>query len=542
MSEQNRQDAAQHEGYYLPDGWCWTTVDEITEQCQYGSSAKTSEDAVGLPVLRMGNIRDGRLDVTDLKYLPTDHEEFPKLLLREGDLLFNRTNSAELVGKSAVYTGVPFPCSYASYLVALRLGAACNPKYLCFYLNSHYGRLWVRSVVSQQVGQANVNSTKLRALCFPLAPLNEQRRIVAKMEELFSDLDAGVAALERARANLKRYRAAVLKAAVEGRLTADWRQQHPATEPASKLLDRILTERRRRWEAEQDAKFAAADKTPPKNWREKYVEPMPPTVTGLPELPESWCWASVQQVGFVQLGRQRSPQHHNGPHMHSYLRVANVFEDRIDISDVMEMNFTPQEFETFRLSFGDILLNEGQSMELIGRPAMYRDEVPGACFTNTLVRFRPLGGVDANFALKVFLAYLKNGRFQKIATITVNIAHLGAGRFSEIEFPLPPIDEQAAIIAEVERHFSLIEDAERFIVTSLARASRLRQSILKQAFEGKLVPQDPKNESASVLLERLRSSRSSHEANRKEQSPARTRGRRGKSVPSRREGTSDESR
>ena len=90
-------------------------------------------------------------------------------------------------------------------------------------------------------------------------------------------------------------------------------------------------------------------------------------------------------------------------------------------------------------------------MELVGRPAMYRDEVPGACFTNTLVRFRPLDGVDANFALKVFLAYLKNGRFQKIATITVNIAHLGAGRFSEIEFPLPPVEEQAAIIAELNR-------------------------------------------------------------------------------------------
>lgn len=367
---------------------------------------------------------------------------------------------------------------------------------------------------------ASIDTASLHSYPLRIAPLGEQKRIVAKIEELFSDLDAGVAALERAKVNLKRYRAAVLKAAVEGKLTEAWRAEHPITEPASKLLERILAERRQKWESDQLAKYAAADKEPPKNWKQKYVEPTPPETTGLTELPADWCWASVQQVGSVQLGRQRAPQNHNGPHMRPYLRVANVFEDRIDLSDVMEMNFNPQEFETFRLSYGDILLNEGQSMEAVGRPAMYRDEMPGVCVTNSLVRFRVYDGVDTDYALKVFLAYLKNGRFQKIATITVNIAHLGAGRFSEIEFPLAPIDEQAAIIEEVDRHFSLIDAAEKAINLSLARASRLRQSILKQAFEGKLVPQDPNDQSASVLLERLRASHSAHEGNGKRPSSA----------------------
>jgi type I restriction enzyme S subunit len=304
-----------------------------------------------------------------------------------------------------------------------------------------------------------------------------------------------------------------LKSAVEGKLTEQWRAKHPAKEPASALLARILLERRLKWEADQLAKFAAAKKEPPKNWRDKYVEPTPPIATGLPELPADWTWASVQQVGSVQLGRQRAPQHHSGEHMRPYLRVANVFEDRIDTTDVMEMNFTPDEYETYRLGSGDILLNEGQSMELVGRPAIYRDEVPGACFTNTLVRFRVYDNVDTDYALRVFLAYLKNGRFQKIATITVNIAHLGAGRFAEIEFPLPPIEEQAAIIQEVDRHFSQIDAAEKQIEHGLLRAARLRQSILKRAFEGKLVPQDPKDEPASALLERLRASRTHDEAN-----------------------------
>ena len=129
-----------------------------------------------------------------------------------------------------------------------------------------------------------------------LPPLNEQRRIVAKIEELFSDLDAGVAALERVRANLKRYRAAVLKAAVEGKLTEDWRAQHPDTEPASVLLERILTERRRQWEKDQLAKFAQAGKQPPKGWQAKYQKPVEPTLRGLPVLPSGWSWVGIERL------------------------------------------------------------------------------------------------------------------------------------------------------------------------------------------------------------------------------------------------------
>ena len=184
----------------------------------------------------MGNIQGGGLDLSDLKYLPNDHSDFPALLLQPGDLLFNRTNSAELVGKSAVYTGDPDPCTCASYIIRARLKRGCRPELVSWYLNSGFGRAWVASVVSQQVGQANVNGTKLKAFRFPLPPEREQRRIVAKADELFSKLDAGVAALQRVRENLKRYRASVLKAAVEGRLTEQWRAENPSVESARTVL------------------------------------------------------------------------------------------------------------------------------------------------------------------------------------------------------------------------------------------------------------------------------------------------------------------
>ncbi|MCY2990811.1 MAG: restriction endonuclease subunit S [Planctomycetota bacterium] len=390
-------------------------------------------------------------------------------------------------------------------IVLFRPDDRVSNKYLAFALLTNSVIRRITSRAKATAGQHNIGVGMCRSLLpIPIAPSSEQRRIVAKIEELFSDLDAGVAALKRVKAKLKRYRAAVLKAAVEGRLTEQWRAAHPATELASKLLERILTERRSKWEAEQLKAFARAGKNPPANWKDKYREPAGPDDSNLPPLSEGWCWARMRQVGAVQLGRQRSPKHHTGPHMRPYLRVANVFEDRIDTTDVMQMNFTPAEYETYRLKPGDVLLNEGQSLELIGRPAIYRDEVPGACFTNTLVRFQAHAGIDREFALAVFLTYLKNGRFQKIATITVNIAHLGAGRFAELEFPVPPLCEQRQIVAEINRQISLLNAIDATTDASLRRAARLRQSILKRAFEGKLVPQDPHDEPASVLLERIK--------------------------------------
>ncbi|MFG0300456.1 MAG: restriction endonuclease subunit S, partial [Phycisphaerales bacterium JB047] len=309
--------------------------------------------------------------------------------------------------------------------------------------------------------------------------------------------------------NLSRYRAAVLHAAVTGRLTEEWRKEHgPPEEPASELLERILEERRKQWEEKTLAGYEANGKKPPKNWKGRYKEPSCPKYLHdkqpLPELPGSWYWATHDQVGNVQLGRQRSPQHHDGDHMRPYLRVANVYEEQIDTNDVLWMNFTPSEFKVYELKYGDILLNEGQSMELVGRPAMYRNELPGSCFQNTLVRQRVFNGVSPEYATLVCRAQFRAGRYRQIAKITTSIAHLGAQRFSALEFPLPPKNEQDEIVQITNEKLTQIETLEGEICKGMVRANHLRQAILKAAFEGKLVPQDPNDEPASVLLERIR--------------------------------------
>lgn len=215
-------------------------------------------------------------------------------------------------------------------------------------------------------------------------------------------------------------------------------------------------------------------------------EPLPvemtPCAAGLSVtvgLPKGWSWSRVEDVGELKLGRQRSPKNHNGPNMRPYLRVANVFEARIDTSDVMAMNFEPDEVERFRLLPNDLLLNEGQSYELVGRPAIYRGEVPGACFQNTLIRFRPTSCLLPEYALSVFRAYMRTGRFRREAQQTTNIAHLSLGRLAQIEFPLPPLAEQKRIVEKVDQLMALCDELEARQTKKRALSDRLTKSALQ---------------------------------------------------------------
>ncbi|MEU4473031.1 restriction endonuclease subunit S [Micromonospora sp. NPDC023888] len=222
---------------------------------------------------------------------------------------------------------------------------------------------------------------------------------------------------------------------------------------------------------------------------------------------EGWSVRSVAEAGRVDLGRQRHPDWHQGPNMRSYLRVANVFEDRIDTSDLMEMDFPPSVFEKFRLREGDILLNEGQSPELLGRPAMYRGVPAEVAFTNSLLRFRAADGIDPEWALLVFRRHMHAGRFTQEVRITTNIAHLSVGRFKAVEFPIPPLAQQREIVSRTEELMAGLDRLSAAADRSERRAAALRVSILAEAFAGRLVAQDPNAEPASDSLALIRARR-----------------------------------
>ncbi|MFM8272360.1 MAG: restriction endonuclease subunit S [Gemmata sp.] len=417
----------------LPEGWCWATVEQLVSSTDYGTSAKTNEDSDGIPVLRMGNIVDGALSLTNLKYLPADHDEFPKLLLQPGDLLFNRTNSPELVGKSAVYTGSPKQCSFASYLIRLK-SQGMLPYLLAAYINSPYGRAWVRSVVQQQVGQANVNGSRLLALTVPVPPLAEQRRIVAKIEGLTARSRATRAALAEVPTLLEQFRQSVMASAFRGDLTANWREKHPDTEPAAVLLASIRDERRKQWEAKYPKK--------------KYVAPDPVDDADLPELPVGWEYARADEVvaagtvityGIVLPGDQVE----GGV---PYVRGQDIEDGRILVEQLARTS--PEiaaRHDRSSLLEGDVLLCIIRHLKVAVVPA----GMDGANLTQGTVRLRPSDAILGPYLAGYLAGPTAQGwmkeRYFGMAMPRINVEDARA-----IPIPVAPLEEQREIIRQIE--------------------------------------------------------------------------------------------
>jgi type I restriction enzyme S subunit len=426
-----------------------------------------------------------------------------------------------VVGATCGKLNLGTDCAIGRSVAAIQPCDLIDQFFLYFQLQT---QVLILRQASAGSAQGVLNKKQLSEVEVQLPPLNEQRRIVAKIEELFSDLDAGVAALERAKANLKRYRASVLKAAVEGKLTEAWRAEHPHTEPASKLLERILAERRRKWEADQLAKFAAAGKQPPKNWRDKYVEPTPPDTTGLPGLPEGWCWVSANQLcSQITDGEHIQPPYQvTGFPMLTATHVRNGRVEFKDVGLIAESDFL-RCLQRCAPTKGDVLIVSVGATT--GRAGMVQESPPFALVRSVLL-LKPI--MLGSFLLRWIQSPWCQNWINRASGASAQ-AHFYISDAKRMPVPFAPMAEQEQIVTEVAERLSQLEAAHIEIEHSQFRAARLRQSILKQAFEGKLVPQDPTDEPASVLLERVRASRLAPEAQGKTASSSRTRGRRGQS-------------
>jgi type I restriction enzyme, S subunit len=422
---------------------------------------------------------------------------------REGDVLFAKITPCMENGKLAVVPPLEHGVGFGSTeFHVLRSSEVTLPEWIAHYLSQAALRRRAKRSMTGSAGQLRVPSLWLAEQSLPIPPLGEQHRIVAKIEELFSDLDAGVAALERAKANLKRYRAAVLKAAVEGKLTEQWRSDHPNTEPASKLLARILTERRQKWEAAQLAKFAAAGKEPPTNWRSKYVNPTPPDRIHLPELREGWAVASLEQLTSaarpICYGILMPKENVSDGVL--FVKVKDMKGDRIDLSSLHRTRREiAEKFARASLKPGDLLL---AIRGTYGRIAEVPPELDGGNITQDTARLAVADEMDCGFIAWMLRASICQSFFKRVAR-GVAVKGVNIADVRRCPILVPPFFEQVLISAEVAEKLSQIDAAAVAIDHGLLRAARLRQSILKQAFEGKLVPQDPQDEPASVLLKRI---------------------------------------
>lgn len=347
-----------------------------------------------------------------------------------------------------------------------------------------------------------------------LPPVPEQRRIVEAIESYFTRLDDAVATLERVQRNLKRYRASVLKAAVEGRLVPTEAELARAEgrdyEPASVLLGRILAERRRRWEEAELAKMRAKGKAPKDDkWKARYTEPVAPEIAGLPCLPDGWCWASTEQLAhLVRNGYSAKPASEGAVRI---LRISAVRPMSVDFADVRWLSGSPDDYSDDLVAKGDLLFTRyNGSPPLVGVAGLVRSVDRPTVHPDKLIKVRFI-------ASELDLAYLElasnagaSRRFiERRTRTTAGQAGISGSDIKQMPIPLPPRAEQSRISAEADRLLTLADCERETVVSNALRTTRLRQSILKWAFEGRLVDQDPTDEPASRLLEHIQAERES---------------------------------
>ncbi|MBF0548491.1 MAG: restriction endonuclease subunit S [Candidatus Riflebacteria bacterium] len=439
----------------LPKGWEKEKVKNVAVSIQYGYTESSSKDIIGPKFLRITDIQDFKVNWNEVPYCAITEEEKNKYLLQDGDLVFARTGAT--VGKSFLIKGNIPESIFASYLIRLRFPKSVNDKYVWYYFLSPI--YWLQ-IIDKQVGtgQPNVNGTKLGHLEIIIAPLPEQHRIVAKIEELFSSLDKGIESLKTAQAQLKTYRQAVLKWAFEGKFTNE-------------------------------------------NIKEG-------------ELPECWKWVKLGDIAEVFIGS--TPSRKNLNYWNGEINwissgevsFCNIYATREKITQQGLQNSSCKIHPPDTVIIA--MIGEGKTR---GQAAILK--VDASHNQNTA-------------AIRLSKAFLPKLLYYYFVYTYEKNRGIGSGnnqkalnkeRVKFFDIPLSPLSEQYAIVAEIEKRLSVCDKMEDSIAQSLKQAEALRQSILKKAFEGKLVPQDPNDEPASVLLERIKAEKEkSHPAKKTKKS------------------------
>lgn len=363
-------------------GWRKSRLGElltVIRGVSYKKEDASKEHAPGrVPILRATNIQNG-LVFEDFVYVPRQRVS-DEQLLRKGDIVVAASSgSRNIVGKAAALR-TDWYGSFGTFCFGLRPKPGIDPGYLAWFLQtSEY-----RNQVSELAAGVNINnlrSTHIEEIPIAVAPPPEQRRIVEEIEKQFTRLDAGVAALRRVQAKLKRYRAAVLKAACEGRLVPTEAELDKTDNRKSKfeageaLLARILTERRKNWQG-----------------RGQYKEPIVSDGATLPPLPKGWTWTTLEALAEIKGGitKDQKRKHSAPARSVPYLRVANVQRGYLNLSEVKEIVATEEEIQELRLKSGDILFNEGGDRDKLGRGWIWNEELPECIHQNHVFRARLL--------------------------------------------------------------------------------------------------------------------------------------------------------
>ena len=487
----------------LPPGWARTTLGEVAVLNPRSDSLPV-DDSQPVTFVPMAAVDEEHGGIARPEVRPLTEVRHGYTPFTSGDVLFAKITPCMENGKVAVVpeklvAGIGFG---STEFVVIRAEEGIEPRWLSRHLSQTSFRRRAKRAMTGAVGQQRVPKDFIATESLPIAPSREQQRIADKIDELFSDLDAGVRALERVEMNLERYRASVLKAAVAGRLTAEWRKAHPDVEPASELLKRILEERRCRWEEAQLAKYTAKGTTPPRGWQTKYKEPQPPDTSELPTLPDSWCWVTVDQAIHIIDYRGRTPPYSDSGIPH--IRSNNIRNGRVvweGLKYVSESTY--DRYMTRGLPHaGDVLFTTEAPL---GEVAQVPTDRLFSLAQRVMI-LRPCSQLLPRF----LMAQLMSPPFRErlgLKKTGSTVSGISSRNFRPVSLAVPPLSEQETTSDEVDDMLSVVDSAASIVAAGPARAAGLRQTILRRAFEGGLVPQNLNDEPAERLIERIRAAR-----------------------------------
>jgi type I restriction enzyme, S subunit len=501
----------------IPRGWATAALPDIVSPegvLTDGDWVETEDqDPEGeIRLIQLADVGDGFFKDRSHRFLTElKSYELRCTILEPGDLLIARM--PDPLGRACVFPGLGQRCCTVVDVCIVRPGTdAIDARWLMHFVNAPRFRLQISEMQSgstrKRISKKNLSSIPLR-----VPPAAEQGRIADALDSCLTRLDAAAEGLRRVEANLKRYQASVLKAAVEGRLVPTEaelaKREGRAYEPASELLARILKERRRRWEAAELAKLKAKGESPKTDtWKSKYQEPTSPDPTNLPPLPEGWCWTSLGQAFNVTVGATPSRS------------VANYWGGKIPWVSSGEVAFcrikgtaesiTEEGLENSSTKMnppGSVLLGMIGEGKTRGQVAIL--DIPACGNQNAAAIW-----VSETEVLPEFVYHYLAGEYEitRRRGSGNNQPALNKSRVEAIPLPLAPADEQERIVAYLEDVMSELAKVESSADENLKRIARLRQSILTWAFEGKLVDQDPNDEPASVLLASIRAQRDAEKA------------------------------
>jgi type I restriction enzyme, S subunit len=494
----------------LPKGWVKTNLGEVclpVANIQPEDSPDTE-----FTYFDIGGIDNERNRISETKLVTgRSAPSRARQALRKDDILFS-TVRTYLRKIARVESDYPNPVASTGFAV-IRPAEDVSSQFLFFQVLSEN---FLQPLHALQIGSSYpaVRARNVFDQPILLPPTREQERIAAKLSAAFSAVERAETAARRAQKRLDRYRAAVLDAAVSGELSRTWRESQKKEilvhDTGEILLQRFLVARRSRWEQAELRRFDAAAQTPKGDkWKLRYRELIPPQTDGLPEQPKRWAWISIDQLSWSSgYGTSvKCTYEGKGP---AVLRIPNIRNRTIHFDD-LKFATTSKEFDDDDfVAPGDLLLiRTNGSKDLIGRVAVVKDEPPRQCgFASYLIRFRLVGDktVWSWIALAWDSSMLRSGIESRAAT-TAGQYNVSLSGLADLAVPLPPMDEQAEIVGEVERRMAAADRLQAALEQQLTRASATRQSLMHEAFSGRLVPQDPDDEPASVVLKNIRAAR-----------------------------------